>query len=438
VADLVGHVEGEKVIAALGPWGEQVARQLTTTTGAELQEIETVLIGMRPTRSGSPETLLRLRLIRPWSNQELARRLPNSRAAREGAQVYYQQDQRTCYLPSQAVGHVLVSCPTRAFSESLAAVAGPPPLARELQRVLQRTDAMRVATLVFAGKFLQTGAGRFLQGRGEPLRVALDEFLGDRATASALSAHWGDDFFLELQSTVVLDQRPHRFAALLEQQVAASSGRLESVISAVPLHPYGREVLARLPAMLHQLGNNTRSGEEAGLSVVRSYLPVIAGHNLLMATELLLNTRDSADTPPRGDSDAANFARPPTISQRLQQTTSLVFPKETLQRALEILSEDIGVPIEIAGRDLQLEGITRNQSLGLDLRDRPAAEVLLVVLERANPDRTASGPRDVKQKLVYVVREPIGQRPGAIVVTTRAAAGRRGDKLPAVFGAAAR
>jgi len=40
------------------------------------------------------------------------------------------------------------------------------------------------------------------------------------------------------------------------------------------------------------------------------------------------------------------------MGQGLQRTSSLVFPKETLQRALEMLSEDVGVPLEIAGHDL--------------------------------------------------------------------------------------
>ena len=98
-----------------------------------------------------------------------------------------------------------------------------------------------------------------------------------------------------------------------------------------------------------------------------------------------------------------------------------------------MLADDIGVPIELLGRDLESEGITKNQSFGLDLRDRPAAEILLAVLRQANPDRTTSSPADPEQKLVYLVRETVGLQAGAIVVTTRAAAKERGNKLPAVF-----
>ena len=126
-------------------------------------------------------------------------------------------------------------------------------------------------------------------------------------------------------------------------------------------------------------------------------------------------------------------AQTPTLQDVLQQKTSLVFTKETLQKSLEMLSEDLGIPVEIAGRDLQLEGITKNQSFGIEMRDQPAADILLAVMLRANPDRTASGPSDVKQKLVYVLRQQAGDQASVIVVTTRSAAERRGEKLPAVF-----
>ena len=411
VAELLAHAEGEKSLAALGPWGEQVVERLTETTGVALSEIETLLLGVRLGRDGGLQYACRLRLLRA-----------KPQAAGTGAG-------HVCFLPDRSKGKILVVCSAEALQELKSASGDPPLFARELQRVLQRSDEQRIVTLAFAGKFLQISGEKFLQGTSEPLREALVDFLGDEATATTLSLHWDANFFVELQSTVALNTRPHRFTALLEERVAASSDRVEGVVLAEPLHPYGRKVLARFPAMLRKLGNYTRSAEVEKLSVLRCYLPVTAGHNLLTGTELLLNMPAS-----RGTSLAA---KPQAAGEGLLRTTSLVFPKETLQAALEILSEDIGVPLKIAGRDLQLEGITKNQSLGLDLRDRPAAEILLAILLQANPDRTASGPTDVKQKLVYVVRQGEiggeGDQPNVIVVTTRSAAARRGEKLPDVF-----
>ncbi len=147
----------------------------------------------------------------------------------------------------------------------------------------------------------------------------------------------------------------------------------------------------------------------------------------MAAAELMLNE-------PRSIVEASEAAADVlSIEERLAQVTSLSFGKDTLERALELLAEDLGVPIEIAGRDLQLEGITKNQSFGIDERDKSAREILLTVLQLANPDRTATGPADEKQKLVYVVREGASGERGVIVVTTRAAAKGRGEPLPVVF-----
>ena len=60
--------------------------------------------------------------------------------------------------------------------------------------------------------------------------------------------------------------------------------------------------------------------------------------------------------------------------------------------------------------------MTQNQTLALELRDKPAGEILVEILRRANPDRTATGPADPRQKLVYVVeprqrRRMSGRRP---------------------------
>jgi hypothetical protein len=157
----------------------------------------------------------------------------------------------------------------------------------------------------------------------------------------------------------------------------------------------------------------------------------MAGHNLVMASELMLTQaggENGSATPTPGVG-----APPLTIEEQLAQRTSLTFTKETLERALELLAEDSSLEMAIQGADLQLEGITKNQSLAIDLRDQPLQEILVEVLLRANPDRTAAGPGDPKQKLVYVVEQDPDGGLGRIIVTTRAAVERRGMRLPDVF-----
>jgi hypothetical protein len=99
---------------------------------------------------------------------------------------------------------------------------------------------------------------------------------------------------------------------------------------------------------------------------------------------------------------------------------TLIFTKDTLEKTIQMISEEVGVPMEIVGPDLQLEGITKNQSFSLDEVGRPAEAVLRAILAKANPDG----------KLMYVIRNRDGVE--SIEITTRAAAEKRGDPVPAV------
>ncbi len=108
------------------------------------------------------------------------------------------------------------------------------------------------------------------------------------------------------------------------------------------------------------------------------------------------------------------------IEQKLKRVTSLNFARDTLEKAIQSLADDIGVKAEILGPDLQLEGITKNQSFGLDEKDKPADEILRDIMLKANPDG----------KLVYVVKGKESGGEEMLLITTRAAASKRGDKLP--------
>lgn len=94
---------------------------------------------------------------------------------------------------------------------------------------------------------------------------------------------------------------------------------------------------------------------------------------------------------------------------------SLEYERDRLETILLDLSDQGGVPIHLSGEDLQQEGITKNQSLGLEVYDRPFHEVLDQILRKANPDG----------KLVCVVRQVGGK--DVLVITTRAAAQRRNE-----------
>jgi hypothetical protein len=430
-AAIANHPEGERVLAALGPWGRSVVDQLQSLTGGNLAEISSLLVTFTVSAENTLEATLRVEFATPLDEPALAKRLPSAkRAERKGVAVRL-ADGRAYFLVDSPTPALIIAPPNIA-AELIDAGDEAPPLVRDVEALVEQTDAERDVTLIVAPNFLQASGNELLVADAAPLHDALRWLLGDEATAIAISVDWGDDFFAELRATPALNVPARRLAAKLRERINQTPAEVEELVLADAWHPYGRKVIARLPGMLRTLARYTRAGEEDRQAIVRAYLPAAAGHNLLMAGELLL-------TQPHGDGSSQVAASdsapspPASVAEKLATKTSLSFAKESLEQAVSLLADDIGVEIVIAGGDLQLDGITKNQSLGLDLRDRPAGEILLEILLRANPDRQATGPADPRQKLVYVVEPTTTGAAERIIVTTRTAAEKRGDRLPEPF-----
>ncbi len=215
--------------------------------------------------------------------------------------------------------------------------------------------------------------------------------------------------------------------------------KVEDYVKNLNTLPYDREIVSRFPAMLRKLSAYTRGSHTRGYVVLRCYLPDVAGHNLLMATELTLAESQRGAVQLAADNSANVDTGVPTTSasihERLRKVTSLRFNKDTLEAALDQLSQDIDVPIVIRGPDLQADGITKNQSFGIDLSNKPAEEILVQILRLANPDKSATSASDARQKLVYVIEQK-PDKTEQIVITTRARAAERHTELPAAFRAA--
>ena len=182
--------------------------------------------------------------------------------------------------------------------------------------------------------------------------------------------------------------------------------------------------------MLRTVFTYTRSGEEDRQSVLRCYLPLAAGHNLALAGQLMALEISRREVPLASTSGGQE---PASVEEKLAIVTSLHFDRETLESALAQLAADVDLSIELAGSDLELSGITKNQSFSLDLRNRPAREILVEILRAANPDKSATGPADERQNLVFTVRRSEAGGPDVLIVTTRSAARARGDRIASPF-----
>ena len=128
------------------------------------------------------------------------------------------------------------------------------------------------------------------------------------------------------------------------------------------------------------------------------------------------------------------------LEEALAEPVTMSFDQMSLEESLNVLVKRVaaihdGFAIKIIYNDLQFEGLTRNQSIrNYEAKDKPAAEVLTELMQRGNSNRDVTDPRDPKQKLIWIVgANPDDADKLAILVTTRAAAKKRGDKLPKVF-----
>lgn len=422
-AELLADDEGRLLVRALGPGVEAALAGVAATCGCTPAQIESLEIGWQSGETGAPVVGWAARLVEGATlpaAEDVRVRSWGAAAARDG-ETTYAGPSWSYWAPAAAAGRVLVAAPATQLAEIVeaAAAAVPPPLVlpADMERLAGRLDAARHLT-VFGSPYTLLNDGRGLIAEQlAPLVAGLDALLGKGVQAAALSVHCGADFYVELDAIAVADLQPAVVALRLAEGIAGFPAAARAFCASRELHPYGRALVMELPTMVRALAAQVRAGAEGKVVVVNAYLPRHAGHNIALATELAL-AQAAAGPAAAG---AATPAAPADALGRLRRTMTLTFAKDTLEKSIQMISEEVGVPMEILGTDLQLEGITKNQSFALDERDKPAADILRVILAKANPDG----------KLVYVVRKKAGVE--SIEITTRAAAAKRGDALPPGF-----
>lgn len=435
-ADVAADEEGRLFVRSLGPTVAAGIAAVESLCGCELGGIEQIQGGWRAGDDGAEAVAgWTIRFPEPsaLADDEAARERAWQETAEKklGKETVFVGKPLAFWFPRAEQGRVLVLGPTAVVEEMArsvasakggdAAAADLPP---DLEKLVEMLDGDRHLTLFGSPHYLTNDGRGLLAGPLAALTEPLEAFFGDGVRAAALSLHFGDSFYLELDAIAPRAEPAGRLAPRLARQLEALGDTIEDAVAAMDLHPYGRKLVGRLPAMFRVVAANIRSAGEGSGVVINAYLPRHAGHNLVLASELALEQGASgagpaatavAATKPGGGAAASAPAHP------LDKKMSLVFAKDTLERAIQMVSDEVGMPMEILGGDLQLDGITKNQSFGLEERDKPASEVLRAILAKSDA------------RLVYVMRSRDGVE--SLEVTTRAAVEKRGDKLPAIFAA---
>lgn len=394
----------------------QLANRIETTLNLRLREVQSLAIGVRP--GDSVGTLDLTLVVNLQEASEIASGVNNF-----NPKIQLRRGQNYLEFPGQQ----FVIASRQTLTEVIELAGDEPPMSREMEQLLGASDSSRHFSMLVLPSFLFAEGKPIFSGAITALEAPLFEQLPDDLRGLLASTHFSDErLYWELRAAARPDLPAPRLSGQLTGQIENWQQQIQLALLELNPHPHGRRLLANLPSMTRVLARYTRRGVVERHAVLNGYLPPTAGQNLLMAAELML-AQQSGGVAGSTLSASTNTSREESVEERLAKVVTISFDRDTLEAALQILADEVQVPIVIAGRDLQLEGITKNQSFGLDLSSQPARQILVEILRRANPDKTASGPADPNQKLVYVVGSQ------QITVTTRAAAEKRGDKLPKVF-----
>jgi hypothetical protein len=434
-AELLKNAESEKIRTALGPEGQRAIAAIEQAAHLELEEMEQLTIGCQMTSDNAWTSTIVVHTNKPLSVDLLQNKLFDAVKKEHKGKKYLVATGNAYYLPDGDADRILVVALEGAMPDVIDLAGQPPPLRRDVERLLEHTDSDRQLTVILAPNSLFTQGQSIFSGELTRLREPLFWFFGDELGGVALSANTGENFFLELIATPTLETSTEKASITLRDRVAQIPDRIEQYVVSLNAQSYGRLVIARFPEMLRKLAAYTRSGFDKDHTTLRCYLPAIAGHNLLLAAELTLAEQPGAAPATNAVASKTETTSPvaaTSVKDRLAKVTSLKFARDTLESALDQLSQDIGAPIVIRGPDLQADGITKNQSFGIDLTDKPASDILVEILRLANPDKSATGANDKRQKLVYFV-EAKPDKAEQIVVTTRAKAAERKNDLPNPF-----
>lgn len=417
-AEMLAQPEGRLFLTALGPQVATGLDRLIALAGCPLEEIALIqaawqagitepilggycLHGLEPL----PVAVDLATRQRAWGNVR--------EVACDGETIHVGAD-IACWLPVAEGGRVLVAAPEDWLRSMV--VAGTTALPRDWESLVGMLDANRHLTLLGSPDYLLRDGRAALIGPLAGLAEPLQKFFGTSLRALALSLQFGSSCYVEIDAIPASGAPAKISADRLQAALESLPADAAAFVSRLPAEAAGQSLIVRLPEMLRVVASQMRAGVEQAGVVVNAYLPEHAPHNLALAT---LVTLAAAEQP--GPSLQQVKPRALSLEAKLARPISLVFARDTLETAVQMLADEVGVPIEILGSDLQQEGITKNQSFALEEREQPAESILRTILARSN----SAG------KLVYIFSTREARE--TILITTRAAAARRGEKLPAVF-----
>jgi hypothetical protein len=315
------------------------------------------------------------------------------------------------------------------------------PLAGSLQRIQEFSDRDRHVNLLYLRPSLFNDRGQNWMGaRLLDFNRQLSELLPDEVKGGLASLHIDGGNYIEFVFDRSVDIKVDELKTQLQQGIELRVQSLLELNRRIPSDDYWQALQNRFEKMVAESLAQVRWGVEDRELVGNAWLPSVASHNLIAASELLATFRLAAVDPTAQQTEV-----PQSLAELLEKKRDLDIANPPDLNVLmadletEVGADYSGLPfkwrIVLLGGDLEKDGITKNQRPGpLKLDQKTFAEILTSIVVSANPDKNISGPEDPACKLIWVVAEdPEFPDQKAVLITTRDAAKEKSYQLPKPF-----
>ncbi|NND96481.1 MAG: hypothetical protein HKN47_04025 [Pirellulaceae bacterium] len=444
---VITDTTGRDVVASLSPELAGLIKQAADRARIKVQEIDRCAAALHAGENGWPQVSLVIELLEPRSAKELSDMWQASAArTADGATIYAgeEPDGDAYFLGDSQQGALAPDAMVKRFAigsiemmkEVAANEGGGIPLPRALQKLWDKSSDQADLTVLITPNFLFADGRAMLQSVApelvDPLKkVLISDFAGVMISATA---HEGT-VYSEVRAT----PSGGVTAVSLMKKLSDAIGQWPSwaqdfSVDATPDRSW--KLLAnRLPQMMRFFADHSRFSVEDDVAVANNYLPGNAASQISLATLLAMNTKPGVAVA----AIAPTPEKPLTVNEMLDRTMSVSFEQESLEFAINVIVDEFKQslpagstmpPVRMIGSDLEKMGITQNQQIrDFNKQEVPLRSVLTDLVRGANPDKTATGPDDPKQALVWVVTEKAGGGT-EILVTTRQAADGNYDLPP--------
>jgi hypothetical protein len=411
-----------------------------------LDEVRLVAMAWFPGRDGVPEIALAVHLKSPRPLDELTEAWNVAEAQVPGGVTVYAGDEvdADAYYPHFASDDSATEKQVDAFAvgsiariTQVAEVEGAAVLLpRQLEELWESAQSTDAVAMLAVPNFLIADARTWVDKTAPTLLDWIRSTLTPEcaglliritsADADAKSTEANSSgSYLEVRLAAASGMDPQALKSKVLGRVQSAPLTAEDFLVSREVDPSWRLLASRLPTMWAFTSEQIRSAAVRSEVIFNAYLPPKALPQLTLGTLLAANT--TAMTAVAGPAPTSETL---TLEQMLNRPMTVSFGQESLQFAVDtIINEfaadlpegNVAPKVEIIGGDLQLMGITQNQQVrNFSKKDVPLRTVLTDLVLGANPDRTATGPNDPKQALIWVV---VGEGKDAeIKVTTREAA----------------